>query len=312
MDRNPKGYDEILSDLGARHPGLVVIDAGLATSMMTHRFMERFGDRYFNLGIAEQNSVSLASGLARRGLVPLVHTFSNFIARRAHDQVALSVAWPGCNVKMIGGSCGLYDGRNGPSHMAIDDLATMSALPGVLVVEPGDLRQTRELMELVVNHDGPAYLRLRRHGAAADLLPDSTPCEGTTVVRRSDDARCTLVACGSMLAEVMRTARLLSDRGVETDLVHVSILRPLRGEPIASSAVRTGLAVTVENHVPAGGFGDAVSRLLGPLGVRHVRLSLPDEFMPAGDPAWQLSYCGLDSTAIARRVEQLLGCEIHV
>jgi transketolase len=312
MDNTRTGYDEILSDLGAEYPDLIVIDAGLATSMMTHRFMERFHWRYFNLGIAEQNAVSLASGLARRGLVPLVHTFSNFIARRAHDQVALSVAWPGCNVKMIGGSCGLYDGRNGPSHMAIDDLAAMTALPGVMVVEPGDMRQTRELMHLVINHDGPAYLRLRRNGAPADLLPGAPTREGTTIVRQAPGARCTLVVGGSMLCEAVLAARLLAGRGIELDLIHVSVLRPLKGDPLAASAARTRLAVTVENHVATGGFGEAVSRILGPLGIRHVRMNLPDEFMPAGDPAWQLSYCGLDAAGIVRRVEQLLGCDGHV
>src|SRR6201999_2217287 len=106
---------------------VVVLDAGLATSMQTTLFQKAFPDRYFNLGIAEQNAVSLASGLARRGWIPLLHTFSNFLARRAHDQIALSIVWPGCNVKLIAGSCGLFDGRNGPSHMAIEDLAVMAA-----------------------------------------------------------------------------------------------------------------------------------------------------------------------------------------
>src|SRR5258708_6800780 len=140
----PATYGEFLRDAGSAHPDIVVLDAGLATSMQTSLFEESFPERYLNLGIAEQNAVGVAAGLARRGLVPLLHTFSNFMARRAHDQVALSVAWPACNVKLIGGSCGVFDGRNGPSHMAVDDLAVMASLPGMTVVEPGDQRQTSE------------------------------------------------------------------------------------------------------------------------------------------------------------------------
>jgi len=306
LTENSPEYEFILRDLGHANPAVIVIDAGLATSMKTHLFAKAFPERYFNLGIAEQNAVSVASGLARRELVPLVHTFSNFIARRAHDQVALSVAWPRCNVKLIGGSCGVFDGRNGPSHMAIDDLATMFALPGMLIVEPGDRRQTRELLHAVVSHAGPAYLRLRRHGAPEDLLPDLPVDSGVVVAARQENSRATLVAAGSMLGEALQATRLLNESGVPIDLIHVSILRPLHAQPILESAQRTGLVITLENHVASGAFGDAVSRHVAPHGLRHIRFALPDEFIPAGDPRWQLAYCGLDAVAIADRVTQLI------
>lgn len=300
------GYEVMLRDIGASHPSVIVIDAGLATSMKTKLFEERFPDRYFNLGIAEQNAVSVASGLARRGLIPLVHTFSNFIVRRAHDQVALSVAWPGCNVKFIAGSCGLFDGRNGPSHLAIDDLAAMMALPGVAVVEPGDQRQTRELLSWMLAHDGPVYFRLRRHGVPSDLLPELDSSIGTIMVQRHEQSPCTLVACGSMLEEAQLASQMLLDDGIPIDLIHVSILRPLDSEPIISSTTRTHLVVTLENHVACGALGDAVARVVGPMGVRHFRLSLPDEFLPAGDPPWQLAYCGLDAVSLVDQIKTLL------
>jgi transketolase len=307
-----RSYADMLCEVGERHTRVVVVDAGLATSMQTYSFAEHFPARYFNLGIAEQNAVGVASGLARRGFVPIVHTFSNFLARRAHDQVALSVAWPGCNVKMIGGSCGIFDGRNGPSHFAADDLAAMSALPGLVVAEPGDQRQLRELLHFVVGHQGPAYLRLRRHGAPSDLLPGMAPATGTVVVQEAKDAVCTLVAGGSMLSEALLAARILTDRDVPLDLIHVSVLRPLDPAPIVISGCRTGLVIVVENHAPVGGFGDAVSRAIGPLGVRQVRLTLPDRPLPAGDPAWLLDVCGLDGRTLAERIKDLTEELAHV
>jgi transketolase len=294
-------YEVLLREAGREHDRLVVLDAGLATSMRTDLFRAAFPDRYFNLGIAEQNAVGVASGLARRGFIPMLHTFSNFLSRRAHDQVALSVAWPGCNVKLVGGSCGVFDGRNGPSHMATDDLATMNALPGLLVVEPGDSEQTRALLSAVIRHDGPAYLRLRRNQVPLLLSPD-TAGRGTSLLRRSPNPLCTLVACGTMLEETLTAHSLLADRPFAADLVHVAVLRPLDAGPILESGKRSGCVVTVENHVTTGAYGDAVSGVIGVLGIPHLRLGLPSEFIPAGSPAWQLAYCGLDAASIAQQV----------
>lgn len=299
MVTNPE-YEVCLRAVGESDPSVVVLDAGLATSMKTRLFAKAFPERYFNLGIAEQNAVGVASGLARRGYTPLIHSFSNFLARRAHDQVALSAAWPDCNVKFIGGSCGLFDGRNGPSHCATDDLAAMSALPGMTVVEPGDRNQTRLLLQKIAKEPGSAYLRLRRYGNSDNLLPESGTAIGTVCVKRSRDACCTIVACGSMLQEVLSAIRILEEEQLAIDLIHVSILRPLDLGPILASASDTGLLITIENHWPTGGFGDAIAREMGHLGIRHRRLHLPELFLPAGEPEWLLKFCGLDGTSIAR------------
>lgn len=305
-------YEEILREVAGGVPSAVVLDAGLATSMKTRLFREAFPQRYFNLGIAEQHAVSLASGLARRGFVPLLHTFSNFLARRAHDQIALSVCWPGCNVKLIGGSCGVFDGRNGPSHMATDDLAAMMALPDILVAEPGDQRQVRGLLRRIIAARGPAYLRLRRHDAPQDLLRDCPDDGGTHVVQQRDGARATLVVAGSLLGEGLLAVKMLNDRRVLVDALHVAVLKPLDDAPVVRSAARSRLVVTVENHVASGGISDAISRAIGPLGVRQLRRALPDRFVPAGDPAWQLAHCGLDAVSIADLVEQVVREATHV
>jgi transketolase len=300
------GYASFLREVGQMHSQVIVIDAGLATSMQTDLFRDAFPKRYFNLGIAEQNAVGVASGLARKGFVPLIHSFSNFLTRRAHDQIAVSVAWSGCNVKLIGGSCGLFDARNGPSHAAVDDLATMAALPGVMVVEPADLAQTRALLFNIISYQGPAYLRLRRSGMPRDLLGHTSSHGHTVVVKSLSCAVCTLVAGGSMLAEAIQASRMLADRRIAVDLIHAPMLRPFDAEAIIASAGRTKLVVTLENHVASGGFGDAVARAVGPLGIRNERLALPDEFLPAGDPQWQLVHCRLDAASVTTRIVQML------
>jgi transketolase len=299
-------YGEVLRDLGRRYPQVLVLDAGLATSMHTNLFCSQFPERYLNLGIAEQNAVGVASGLARRGFIPVLHSFSNFLARRAHDQVFVAAVWPSCNVKFVAGTCGVFDGHNGPSHLAFDDLAVMCALPGVTVVEPGDLTQMRELLSMIVDKPGPAYLRLRRFGLPGDLLGDASLEQGTVVVSKDPVAICTLVACGSLLAEGIQATRMLADRGIHVDLIHISILNPLNAEPVLESARRTGQVVTIENHSPVGGFGDAIARALGSLGVQLYRLSIPCEIIPAGDPEWLLSYCGLDAASVTQSVSAIV------
>ncbi|MCW5803562.1 MAG: hypothetical protein KIT31_14360 [Deltaproteobacteria bacterium] len=305
-------YEDVLRDVAGAVPTAIVLDAGLATSMKTHAFRAAYPNRYFNLGIAEQHAVSFASGLARRGFIPLLHSFSNFLARRAHDQIAISVCWPRCNVKLIAGSCGVFDGRNGPSHMATDDLAAMAALPNMVVVEPGDKRQLRGLLRRVLATNGPAYVRVRRFGAPENLLPDHPDDDGTHVFHRCDDARVTLVVGGSLLCEGLLAVKVLADRDIPVDAIHVAVLKPLDAEAILSSAVRSRLVVSVENHVASGGFSDAVARAIGGLGVRHARCTLPDTAIPAGDAAWQLAYCRLDGVSIADFVEEYVRKGQHV
>jgi transketolase len=299
-------YGEILVEVGEAFPSTVVLDAGLGSSMQTSAFAQRFPERYVNLGIAEQNAVSIASGLARRGLVPLVHSFSNFLARRALDQIAVSVAWPATNVKLIAGSCGIFDGRNGPSHMASDDLSTIVSLPGVSVMEPADTRQTRSLLSRAVSADGPVYFRLRRHGMSTDLADGHDPCEGTLLLQSEERAVATVIAAGVMLEEVLETSRILARHDLLIDLLHVAVLRPLSTQKIITSACKTRLVVVIENHRVSTGLGSLVGHALEPLGIRLHRMGLPDEFLPAGDPDWLSRYCLLDAESIAVRIAQLL------
>jgi transketolase len=299
-------YSELLVQLGGRDPRMVVLDAGLATSMQTQSFRDAYPERYLNLGIAEANVIGFSSGLARRGYRPWVHSFANFLARRAHDQIAISIALPGLPVTLVGGSCGVFDGRNGPSHFGGDDTAAFMALPGFSVFEPADLLDTSATLEWASSGAGPVYVRLRRHGMPAATGRCVNPREATRTIVHNARPAVTIVCIGMMLDETLTASHILSDAAIAHDLLHVLRLKPLDVEPILQSARASGRVVLVENHVPSGGGADAVHRVLGLEGVACTTLSLPDEILPVGDPKWLLGRCGLDAKSLADRIEAFL------
>lgn len=295
-------YARALVDVGAADPAVFVVDAGLATSMQTELFGERFPNRYVNLGIAEANAVGYASGLARRGFKPVVHSFANFLARRAHDQIAVSVAIARLPVTFVGGSCGLFDGRNGPSHFAGDDLATFTALPGFRVYEPADGIDLSLALSEAVDGDGPAYLRLRRYGMPAAIGGAEARGPVRHVYDGGPAALGTAVVIGNLLDEAITAIRILDDERVPLDLIHVVRIKPLEFAPILASANRTGRAIVIENHVAAGGGAQAVMAAMASAGIRTTLLTLPQRFLPAGDPRWLLGETGFDANSLAERI----------
>ena len=300
-------YGPLLESLGGRDERIIVVDAGLGSSMQTSRFREAYPQRYVNLGIAEANAVGFASGLARRGLRPFVHSFSNFLARRAHDQIAISIVVAGLPVTLIAGSCGVFDGRNGPSHFAGDDIAGIAALPGMTVLEPADEIDLDAAVEWARLSAGPVYLRLRRHQmprAIGDRLQPRGPVR--LVSLDAAPPAVTVVAIGAILDEAFTACRILADDGIAAELVHVLRIKPLNGAAILASARRSRRVIVIENHVANGGCAAAIAALMADEPVRFATLTLPDEILPAGDARWLLKFCGLDATSIAERISTLL------
>jgi transketolase len=300
-------YAPLLTALGGRDERVVVVDAGLGSSMQTGQFRAAFPRRYINLGIAEANAVGFSSGLARRGLRPFVHSFSNFLARRAHDQIAISVVVPGLPVTFVAGSCGVFDGRNGPSHFAGDDLAGMCALPGMTLFEPADAADLATVLEWAHASVGPVYLRLRRNGMPQAI---GNPRQSRGAVRLIQlgpaSPVVTVVAIGAILDEAVTSCRILVDHGIVPELFHVLRIKPLDGSTILASARNTGRIVVIENHVAHGGCAGDIAALAAGEGIRFDALTLPDNILPAGDPRWLLTHCGLDATSIAERISTLL------
>ena len=301
MNCSNGSYGALLKDLGLRHQDVFVIDSGLATSMQTVEFQSAFPERYVNLGIAEANAVGFASGLARRGFRPYVHSFANFLARRALDQIAISAVLPGLPIVFVAGSCGLYDGKNGPSHFANADLAAMSSLPGMTVFEPADEADLDAIVEISACTPGPVYIRLRRHGLPK-RLGTGMHGEPTRRIVASSAPRLTVVAIGSFLDETLTACHIAGDNGVPVDLFHVLRPKPLDLDQILTSARKSRRTVVVENHVAVGGTGQALAARLAEESLRCKIFGLPDGVLPAAEPGYLLRITKLDAISLAARL----------
>ncbi|MCR4398006.1 MAG: transketolase family protein [Firmicutes bacterium] len=302
-----EAYGKALVELGRARPDVVVLDADLSKSTMTARFAREFPDRFYNVGIAEQNLMGTAAGLALGGLTPFASTFAVFAAGRAYDQVRQSIAYPGLNVKICATHAGITVGADGATHQAIEDIALMRVLPNMTVIVPADDVETEQAVKTAASHEGPVYIRLGRHP-----VPRVTP-EGyefevgkATVLRQGDDVA--LVACGIGVSIALSAAEMLAARGIRAAVLNVSTIKPLDARTIVSAAERCGRVVTIEEHSTIGGLGGAVCELLSerrPVAVR--RVGVPDVFGQSGPPDELLRFYGLTPENVVSAVEEMEG-----
>ena len=265
--------------------------------------------RFLNVGIAEQNLVGVAAGLAYAGKVPFAYSIAPFVTSRPNDQVRVDVAMPGANVKLVGVGGGVAYGYLGPTHHAIDDLALMRALPGFTVLAPADPEETRRATRAAFAHEGPVYLRLGKNGERA-ALPAFAPFAigRALVVREGDDV--TLASTGAILPEVLGAAERLAAMGIRAGVVHHPSVKPFDAETLCEAAAVSRHVVTVEEHSVIGGLGSAAAEALAEEGVgaRLRRVGLPDTFAhEVGSREHLLRTYGLDAEAIARTALELVG-----
>ena len=255
-------YEKILLELGEQRRDLVVLDADLARATQTKLFMGSFPERYFDVGIAEQNMTCIAAGMALSGRPVIISTFSVFLTQRACDQVNVSIAYAKTNVKLVGIEAGLSSGRNGASHQSLEDLAIMRAMPNMTVMAPLDTVEIREAVKAAVNFDGPVYMRMRRGPVPVVFGEDYrfqwgrgvTLCQGRDV---------SIISTGIMTEEAIKAANILGQEGIQAEVLHLHTLKPLDTNAIVQVAVKTGAVVTAENHSIYGGLGSAVAEVLG-------------------------------------------------
>src|SRR6202167_1890450 len=291
-----KTYGKTLVELARARPEIVCIGADLTGPTETDLFRDEIPDRFFNIGMAEANAVGIAAGMARSGDLPFVHTFSVFASRRAYDQIAMQVAYPRLNVKLIGFMPGLTT-PGGVTHQAIEDLALMRALPNLTVVEPADATQTRAAVTAIADFDGPVYLRLKR-GEVPVLADRPFRLGAVEVLRDGTDA--VIFACGLMVTLALAAAEQLGNEGKSVAVVNVPTLKPLDAEAICEIAARTGAVVTAENHSVIGGLGSAVAQafLAGGVNCRGAQVGIADTFAEGASPGYLFAKYGLDTGAI--------------
>ncbi len=277
--KNPReAYGLALVELGRRRPDVVALEADLGNSTRSVLFAKEFPDRFFQMGIAEQNMASTAAGLALAGKVPFVHSFAVFAAGRAFDQLRSSICIPALRVRICGSSAGLSDFGDGKTHQSIEDLATMRSLPNMTVLAPADALETALMMEAIVDLEGPVYIRINRN----DLPAVTPPGEPWTLgkvweVRRGRDVA--IFANGALVSRALEAAERLAREGIEARVLNVSTIKPLDREAVIAHARGVKGIVTAEEGTVVGGLGGAVLEALRR--ERHAPLEMvgiPDRF----------------------------------
>lgn len=295
-------YGKTLVELGKTNKNIVVLDADLACSTQTAMFGKEFPERFFNMGIAEQDMMATAAGLASQGKIPFASTFAMFATGRTYDQIRNSIAYPEFNVKIVATHGGITVGEDGASHQALEDVALMRNIPHMTVIVPADCKECEEVIKYAATHKGPMYIRIARTNVP-DVFDENYKFDlkGKILAKGKD---VTIVTNGETLAEVIECAQLLKDKGIEAEIVHLPVVKPIDDAIILESASKTGFVVTVENHSIIGGLGSAVCEVLSEKMPTPVyRIGINDEFGQSGEQRELMKHYGLTSDKLAMRIE---------
>jgi transketolase len=292
---NREGFGRGLLEAGKSDDQIVALCADVTASTKVTLFAEAFPDRFFNVGIAEQNLVSVASGLAAVGKIPFASSFAIFNPGRNWEQIRTTICINDQNVKIVGSHAGISVGPDGATHQMLEDIALMRVLPNMMVVVPADALEAEKATMALALHRGPAYLRLSRDETPL-FTTDKTPFSLTKalILRRGTDL--TLVSTGTMTYEAIIAAEKLAVGGISAELLHVPVIKPLDNVSILRSIEKTGVAITIEEGQAAGGLGGAISELSTEYcPIRMKRIGVQDRFGQSGDPQEQMA--AYDQTA---------------
>jgi len=299
-------YGKTLVELGRENPDIVVLDADLSKSTMTKYFAQEFPHRFFDCGIAEQNMVGIAAGLAASGKIPFASTFAVFIPGRCFDQARMSIAQPGLNVKLVATHGGISVGEDGTSHQAIEDLALAGSLPGFTVIVPADSIETAQVVRVAAASYGPFYIRLGRPKVPLVYNEDYHFSLGKAVTMRAGkDA--TIIAIGIMVSAALEAADNLKQQGIDCRVLNMPTLKPIDEAAIIKAASETGAIVTAEEHLQHGGLGSEVAQVAGkhyPVPMEFV--AIKDTYAESGKNTELLEKYGLTAKDIAQAVNSVM------
>ena len=299
-------WGQTLVELGKQYPQLLVLDGDLANSTRAELFENAFPDRFLQMGIAEQNMMGVAAGLAGVGFVPWLSSFAVFLTSRTLDQLRMVVAQPRLNVKLGAGYAGIMTSKTGKTHQEVGDVAVMRALPNMTIIAPADGPELRGAMAAMMEDSSPTYLRLTRD-ATPVIFDESHKFEigRVYVVREGSDI--TIMSYGPQTTRALEAADRLAGEGISAHVVHVPTIKPLDEDAIVAAAEKTGLVLTTEDHNKYGGLGGAVAEVLAQRRPTRMRIhGWQDVFGESGDNDALLDKYGLSSAHVARAARALL------
>ncbi len=305
---NRDGFGEGLVEAGRRDQRVVALSADLTESTRVLPFAELFPKRFIQIGVAEQNMASVASGMAALGKIPFIASYAMFSPGRNWEQIRTTIAYNDSNVKIIGAHAGVSVGPDGATHQAIEDIALMRVMPNMVVLAPADVHEARKATLAAALYDGPVYIRLGRSNTPVVTTPESPFAIGKAeLMYTTPAARLGLVVTGSLLYQALQAALDLKAEGIEVNVLHVPTIKPLDEAAILNLAEGVEALITIEEHQMSGGLGGAVAELLAerrptPL----LRLGINDQFGQSGEPDELLAHYGLDVSAIVASVKRVI------
>jgi transketolase len=299
-------YGEALKELGGINKDIVVLDADLSGSTKTSIFSKAFPERFFNVGIAEQNLIATAAGLATTGKIPFASSFAVFATGRAYEIIRNSVAYPKLNVKIAATHAGLTVGEDGATHQALEDISLMRSLPNMVVLCPADAVETKKCIYKAAEYNGPVYIRLGRSKVPV-IFDDSYNFEIGKGVQLKDGKDVTIIATGVMVAKALEAAEELEKENISARVINISTIKPIDKDIIIKASKETKGIITVEEHNIIGGLGSAVAEVLAENSPTYmIRIGAVDTFGESGDGDELLDKYGLNAKNIVEKAKKLL------
>lgn len=300
------GFGRGLKAAGEKNEAIVALCADLTDSTKMSLFKETFPKRFIEIGVAEQNLVTVASGLARAGKIPFSSSYAAFSPGRNWEQIRTTIALNDQPVKIIGSHAGVSVGPDGATHQMLEDIALMRVLPNMVVIAPGDSIEAEKATLAIAENGKPSYLRLAREKTPI-FSTENAPFEIGKAYVLKEGSDVSLLGTGTMTYQLLVAATILEEKGVHAEVVHVPTIKPLDEDTILASAKKTGRVVTAEEAQAAGGFGSAVAELLSEnLPMPVLRIGMEDRFGESGAPDELISYFGLDGKSMAKKIESFI------
>lgn len=300
------GFGAGLTELGKTNENVVALCADLTGSLKMDEFKENHPDRFFQVGIAEANMMSMAAGMTIGGKIPFTGTFANFSTGRVYDQIRQSIAYSGKNVKICASHAGLTLGEDGATHQILEDLGMMKMLPGMTVINPCDYNQTKAATLAIAEHEGPVYLRFGRP-KVPNFTPENQTFEIGKALHLQEGTDVTIIATGHLVWEALEAAKTLQEKNISAEVINIHTIKPLDDQAVLESVKKTGCVVTAEEHNFLGGLGESIARVLA---THHPApqefVATQDTFGESGTPEQLMDKYGLNAAAIVKAAEKVM------